>query len=57
MPWMMYAELENNSVKLSSEHVLFDVAPVKELMNQYNQTIGSGLIVPETPVPSLKISD
>jgi len=44
-------------VKMSTEHVLFDVAPVKELMNQYNQTIGSGLVVPETPVPSLKISD
>ena len=47
MPWMMYAELENNTVKFHIENVLFDVAPQKELMNEYNKTIGSGLVVPD----------
>jgi len=56
MPWMMYAELENNTVKFPAENVLFDVAPQRELMNEYNKTIGSGLLVPETPADTLKIT-
>jgi len=58
MPWMMYAELENNTVEFDTENVLFHVAPAKALMNEYNKTIGSGLIVPETPTmaDTLKIS-
>lgn len=57
MPWMMYAELENNTIKFNVDHVLFDVMPVSELMNQYNQTLGSGLLVPDKKVATLKISD
>ena len=56
MPWMMYAELEGNSVSFSDEHIMFDVAPRKELMNEYNKTIGSGLVVPEATKPSLSLT-
>ena len=56
MPWMMYAELEGNSIAFSDEHVMFDVAPRKELMNEYNKTIGSGLVVPEAVKPSLSLT-
>lgn len=58
MPWMMYAEFEDSTVKLPSSEVLLDAKPVNELLNQYNQTIGSGLIVPENKpeIPNLKFS-
>ena len=56
MPWMMYAELEGNTICFSDEHVMFDVAPRKELMNEYNKTIGSGLVVPEATKPSLSLT-
>ena len=55
LPWMMYAELENNTVTISSEHVMFVAPPKKELMNEYNKTIGSGLVVPETK-PELSLT-
>jgi hypothetical protein len=53
MPWMMYAELENNSITLSDEYVMFVVTPRKELANEYNKSIGTGLVVPEKPSLSL----
>lgn len=56
MPWMMYAELEGNTISFSDEHVMFDVAPRKELMNEYNKTVGTGLIVPEVSTPSLSLT-
>tara|TARA_Y100000385_G_scaffold276310_1_gene321888 strand:+ start:431 stop:838 length:408 start_codon:yes stop_codon:yes gene_type:complete len=56
MPWMMYAELEGNTISFSDEHVMFDVPPRKELMNEYNKTIGSGLVVPEATKPSLSLT-
>ena len=55
MPWMMYAELDNNTIEFPVENVLFDVAPHKALMNEYNKTIGSGLVVPEV-ADTLKIT-
>jgi len=53
LPWMMYAELENNTVTLSDEYVMLVVKPRKELANEYNKSIGTGLLVPEKPSLSL----
>lgn len=55
IPWMMYAELENNTVTISEEYVMFTAPPKKELMNEYNKTIGSGLVVPENK-PNLSLT-
>ena len=55
IPWMMYAELENNTVVLESKYVMFTAPPKKELMNEYNKTIGSGLVVPENK-PDLSLT-
>jgi hypothetical protein len=53
MPWMMYADLEQNSISLSDEYVMFVVNPKKELANEYNKSIGTGLVVPDKPSLSL----
>ena len=55
LPWMMYAELENNTVTIESKYVMFTAPPKKELMNEYNKTVGSGLVVPENK-PDLSLT-
>lgn len=53
MPWMMYADLENNSISFGEEYVMFTVTPKRELANEYSKSIGSGLITPDKPSLSL----
>jgi len=54
MPWMMYADLENNTISFSEEYVMFAVSPQTELANEYNKSIGTGLVVP--PKSGLKLT-
>jgi len=42
-PWLPYADEE--AIVLKNEHIVFDIAPAVELMNQYNTSIGNGLVV------------
>ena len=42
-PWLPYADEEE--IVLKKEHIVFDIAPAVELMNQYNTSIGNGLVV------------
>jgi|TARA_R110001583_G_scaffold190593_1_gene354972 hypothetical protein len=66
MPWLAYAELKDNKVKIPEKFIVFITEPKTDLMNEYNDAFGSGLFVPSgggpvgaggTQVPSLKISD
>ena len=43
--WLPYANIDDG-VKIPSEFVVFVVDPVEELMNQYNSSFGSGIVVP-----------
>ena len=46
MPWMPYAEHGKDGLIIGSKHVMFVLPPLKDLMNEYNKSIGSGLIMP-----------
>ena len=59
VPWIPYADKKNETVSLPVDKVMFDLPPLKDLMNEYNKTIGTGLVVPDGPVgetPSLKLT-
>ena len=43
----------------STNNVMFDLPPLKDLMNEYNKTIGTGLVIPDGPIgdtPGLKLT-
>jgi hypothetical protein len=42
-PWLPY--VEDEEITLKNEHIVFSLSPAVELMNQYNSTIGNGLVV------------
>lgn len=43
MPMVPYANA--NTLSLAENHVIFQVEPVTELMNEYNRVFGSGIIL------------
>ena len=45
MSWMPYADYKE--LELDNRFVMFAIKPKIELMNQYNENLGSGLVVPE----------
>jgi len=45
MPWLAYADY--NDIEIDKKFIMFTVRPQVELMNQYNENMGSGLVVPE----------
>jgi hypothetical protein len=57
--WLPYANIENG-ITISKEYVVFVVDPMEEMAAQYNETFGSGLVVPKAGVVSgagLKLAD
>lgn len=56
MGWMPYADYKD--IELDNRFVMFAVKPQTELMNQYNENLGNGLVVPDKKVaaPSLTLS-
>ena len=64
--WLPYADIKDG-IEISKEYVVFIVEPMDELSSQYEESFGSGLIVPKkaspiagAPMPgadSLKIGD
>ena len=56
-PWMPYAD--TSSFDVPASEVSFVVDPVTDLLNEYSQAFGSGLVVPDKKVatPTLKLSD
>tara|TARA_Y100000004_G_scaffold183782_1_gene232009 strand:- start:231 stop:542 length:312 start_codon:yes stop_codon:yes gene_type:complete len=56
--WLPYAEI-SDGITINKKYIVFITDPVAELMNQYNSSFGSGIVVPEKgPVsgPGLKLS-
>tara|TARA_R100000657_G_C4650806_1_gene95198 strand:+ start:638 stop:952 length:315 start_codon:yes stop_codon:yes gene_type:complete len=45
MPWLAYADY--TEIEIDKKFVMFTVRPQLELMNQYNENMGNGLVVPE----------
>jgi hypothetical protein len=64
MPWLAYADLKDNTIKIAEKFIVFITEPQKDLMNEYNSAFGSGLFVPsggpvgQGPVggPALKLT-
>jgi len=48
MGWMPYADYKE--LEIDNKFVMFAVKPQTELMNQYNENLGSGLVVPENKI-------
>jgi len=56
--WLPYANVDDG-IEILSQFVMFVVDPMEELINQYNSSFGSGIVVPEkgkVTGPSLKLS-
>jgi hypothetical protein len=49
-PWMPYCDTDN--MELPEKAIAFVATPKKELINNYNSSFGSGLVVPEKAVES-----
>ena len=43
--WLPYADIKDG-IEILSEYVVFVVNPMKEMAAQYEETFGSGLVVP-----------
>ena len=50
MPWMPYADYKE--IELDNKFIMFAIKALTELMNQYNEQFGSGLVVPDKNVSS-----
>ena len=55
--WLPYANIKNG-IEISKDYVVFVVAPMDEMAQQYDQAFGSGLIVPKNDIatPGLKFT-
>ena len=47
MGWMPYTKAWETGIEISNEHIMFVSDPQDELMDEYNDAFGSGLIVPK----------
>ena len=47
MGWMPYTTAYDDGIEIKDEHVMFIQEPHDELLGEYNQAFGSGLIVPK----------
>ena len=54
MEWMPYADYKE--LELDNKFIMFTIKPQTELMNQYNEQFGSGLVVPGKNVSSPKLT-
>ena len=56
MGWMPYADYKE--LELDNKFIMFAIKPQVELMNQYNEQFGSGLVIPKNNVaePNLTLT-
>ena len=60
-PWLPYGDI-TDGLEIEMKFIVFVIRPQTELSNQYNETVGNGIVVPNpsTPgvpgAPSLQIS-
>ena len=56
--WLPYADIEEG-IEIPSQFVIFVTDPIDELLNQYNTSFGSGIVIPtkgEVSGPNLKLT-
>ena len=51
-PWLPYGELKDG-LKIEMKFVMFVIKAQMELANQYNETVGNGIVVPTQGSPSM----
>ena len=60
MPWMPYTTAFEEGFEIREQDVMFVLQPQEELLDEYNDVFGSGLIVPKKEKviegPSLKLT-
>lgn len=61
--WLPYADIKDG-IEILSKYVVFVVDPMDKMVEQYNETFGSGLVVPKqssvissTRLPDLKLTE
>ena len=54
MSWLAYADYKE--IEIDKKFIVFTVRPQIELMNQYNENLGNGLVVPDKNVAETAIS-
>ena len=47
MGWMPYTKAYDDGIKIKDESVMFISEPQDELLNEYEEAFGSGLIIPK----------
>jgi len=45
--WLPYADI-SNGIEISKDYVVFVIDPMNELVAQYEESFGSGLVVPKS---------
>jgi|TARA_R110000824_G_C14992288_1_gene655334 hypothetical protein len=56
--WLPYADIEEG-IEIPSQFVIFVTDPMDELLNQYNTSFGSGIVIPtrgSVSGPNLKLT-
>jgi hypothetical protein len=54
-PWIPYVDGRKVEVEIPRDHVVFIVTPGKDIVNNYRQAFGSGIVVPEVKVDTKKV--
>ena len=54
MGWMPYADYKE--LEIDNKFIMFAIKPQTELMNQYNENLGNGLVVPEKKIAEPKLT-
>jgi len=54
MAWLAYADFKE--IEIDKKFIMFIIRPQVELMNQYSENMGSGLVVPNKNVAETAIS-
>ena len=54
MGWMPYADYKE--LEIDNKFIMFTIKPQVELMNQYNENLGNGLVIPEKKIAEPKLT-
>jgi len=55
-PWLPYTTVDQTGVQIHKDRITFVLSPQPELVNNYSENFGSGLIVPDKTVSAPKLS-
>jgi hypothetical protein len=49
-PWIPFAGTAKIKVDIPRDHIVFIIEPAKDIVNNYRQAFGSGIVVPDVQV-------